>query len=290
MSKSHLPPNLRWALMENGVPVDVGKMRSHRKEGGPIRRAWRPDQRGASGHRHARGRGARHWPVCDAAASRGARGRREARGAPVPAPSRGAAHVPPPGHGTTHPRRLSHPACGARAGGPSEDAPVARGAAGSAGGSLALPVCGRDSPSARGGATSQLVTSEAHVQRRGPAAGDRAGGGRRGCPSEATSARVPMSRPPARLQTRGAPSPSSSVAGCSPLGGRLEAPPQRHPAQREPRLPQLPAGYGERAGGGGRLPQPEPGFTGLRGGAQRRDQQLGSGNAARLHVSGAATM
>lgn len=140
--------------MENGVPVDVGEMRSHRKEGGPIRRAWRPDKRGASGHRRARGRGARHWPVCVAAASRGARGRREARGAPVPAPSRGAA------------LRL-------------------RG----------LPVCGRDSPSARGGATSQLVTSEAHVQRRGPAAGDRAGGGRRGCPSEAASARVPMSRP-----------------------------------------------------------------------------------------------
>lgn len=173
-----------------------------------------------------------------------------------------ASHVPPPGHGTTHPRHLSHAACGARAGGPSEDAPVARGAAGSAGGSLALPVCGRDSPSARGGATSQLVTSEAHVQRRGPAAGDRAGGGRRGCPSEAASARVPMSRPPARLQTRGAPSPSSSVAGCSPLGGRLEAPPQRHPAQREPRLPQLPAGYGERAGGGGGSLSPSPGVRG----------------------------
>lgn len=126
-----------------------------------------------------------------------------------------------------------------------------------------LPVCGRDSPSARGGATSQLVTSEAHVQRRGPAAGDRAGGGRRGCPSEAASARVPMSRPPARLQTRGAPSPSSSVAGCSPLGGRLEAPPQRRPAQREPRLPQLPAGYGERAGGGGGGSlSPSPGLRG----------------------------
>lgn len=78
--QSLTPLNLRWTLMENGVPVDVGKMRSHRKEGGPIRRAWRPDKRGASGHRHARGRGAWHWPVCDAAASRGARGRREATG------------------------------------------------------------------------------------------------------------------------------------------------------------------------------------------------------------------
>lgn len=192
-----------------------------------------------------------------------------------------ASHVPPPGHGTTHPRRLSHPACGARAGGPGEDAPVARGAAGSAGGSLALPVCGRDSPSARGGATSQLVTSEAHVQRRGPAAGDRAGGGRRGCPSEAASARVPMSRP--------AGSSSDARSSVSLLVRRRVLSswwPSGSSTAKAPRAEgAAPAAVTGRVRGarGGRA---APSARARVYGAQRRDQQLGSGNAARLHVSG----
>lgn len=40
---------------------------------------------------------------------------------------------------------------------------------------LLLPVCDCTSPSARGGAKSQLITLEVYVQRRGPAVGDRAG-------------------------------------------------------------------------------------------------------------------
>lgn len=129
---------------------------------------------------------------------------------------------------------------------------------------LLLPVCDCTSPSARGGTKSQLIIPEVYVQRRGPAVGDRAGRWPAAtscslvCPepsrpeSQVTPGRLVFRREMLCLL------PRPSIAGCFPLGDRLEVPQQRCPAQREPCLP-LVTGWSQRACGG------SSGFTELRG-------------------------